>query len=58
MELQTQLQAFAELPPDERVRAADELIEELEQELEQASAMPAGDSTPAGDPRSPDRDEE
>jgi hypothetical protein len=48
-----QMQALAELAPTERVRAAEQLLEGLEQELEQASASPEdGPNAPV------DRDEE
>jgi len=38
------MRELADVPPEERVRAAEELIEELEQELEQASAQAPVDS--------------
>lgn len=51
-ETEERVQGLAKLPPEQRAAAADDLIEELEQELENASSTPKADLSPADDPRS------
>ena len=52
-ETDERVQDLAKLPPEQRVVAAEDLIEELERELELASSTPEGDPSPVGDPGHP-----
>lgn len=51
-ETEEHVRDLAKLPPEQRVQGAENLIEELEQELERASSTPMGDPRLADDPKS------